>query len=102
MGNIEELEGRINEFHKKISHETPAIWNEFFEGLLKKANAIKQVDNIVVLKIEKDKELVNLLGRDGELKKMILKAEDFHILLKEKNKQRVLEILKSYGYFVEI
>jgi len=100
--NIGELKGRIEEFRKKISHEIPGIWSEFFESLLKKAKSIKQVENIVVLKIEKDKELVNLLGRDGELKKMILKAEDFHILLKEGNRQRVLEILKSYGYFVEV
>lgn len=100
--NIGELEGRIKDFKKKICPDIPEIWDEFFETLLKKSQVIKLVQNVVVLKFERDRDLLNLIGKDEELKRLILKAEDFHVILVEENKARVLDILKSYGYFVEI
>lgn len=100
--NLEVLREKIEEFRKIVGVVLPEFWTDFFEELTSKADALTKVEDIIVLQLKPDKELIGIVGRDEELKKLILKAEGFYILLKEENRERVVEILKSYGYFVSI
>lgn len=52
-----------------------------------------------VLKLDQDKNLINIITKEERLSNIILKAEDFHILIKEEDLNTFSNILKEYGYF---
>ncbi len=99
---LEKLEEKIAEFRKIVGSPLPEYWEDFFGELQNKAEAIERVRDIVVLQLSQDRELINIIGKSEELKGLILKAEGFYILVREENKERVVEILKKYGYFVSL
>lgn len=93
---------KIGEFKKKIQNELPDNWKEFFEEILKKMEYVQLVPEYKVLKLEQNKDLIALITKDSVLSKMILKAENFHILIKENDIERFSEILKENGYFFKM
>ena len=93
---------KIAEFKKKIQSELPDIWKSFFEEILKKMEYVQVVPEYRVLKLEQDKNLINLITKDRRIAGMILKAENFHILIKESDIEKLSEILKENGYFFKI
>lgn len=97
----EQFYDKVNEFKEKISSNFPEIWMKFFEKIEKKVNAIKVINDCIVLKLEDDKELLNFIVKNKEIGKLILKAEKFHILIKKENIEKFSEILKENGYFFE-
>ena len=99
---VESLEGKIAEFKKIVEVPLPEFWEEFFRELLEKSNSLTRAEDIIVLQLKQDRELINLIGKNEELKGLILKAEGFYILVREGNKERVVDILKRHGYFISI
>lgn len=97
----EDFYQKIDEFKEKISSDFSEIWKEFFTKLERKMNSIEIVEDYKVLKLNKDKELVDFILKNEAIKKIILKAEEFHILIKKENFEKFLEILKEKGYFLE-
>lgn len=63
---------------------------------------VQVVPEYRVLKLEQDKNLINLITKDRRIAGMILKAENFHILIKESDIEKLSEILKENGYFFKI
>ena len=63
---------------------------------------IQLVPEYRVLKLEQDKNLINIITKDSRLSSLILKAENFHIIIKEENLEKFSEILKENGYFFNI
>ncbi|MFA6708974.1 MAG: hypothetical protein WCR79_04670 [Fusobacterium sp.] len=92
---------KVNEFKEKISSDLSEIWSEFFKKLEKRVNGIEVIDYYKVLKLKDDKELINFIVKNKEIGKLILKAEDFHILIKKENIEKFSEILKENGYYFE-
>ncbi len=98
----DELRERVENFKNKICRDLPDIWREFFEGLHSRIGSLEVVEDVVVMKIRRDKELISMIGIDEELKKYILKAENFHIIIKKCDKEKVVARLKNFGYFNDI
>lgn len=92
---------KVNEFKEKISLNFSEIWVEFFEKMEKRVNGIEVINDYKVLKLKDDKELINFIVKNKEIGKLILKAEDFHILIKKENIEKFSEILKENGYYFE-
>lgn len=90
---------KINEFKKKIQSELNDIWKNFFEELLKKMEYVQFVPEYRVLKLEQDKNLINIITKDKRLSNIVLKAENFHVIIKEENMEKFAEVLKENGYF---
>lgn len=90
---------KIDEFKKKIEHNLNDLWKIFFKELLKKMEYVQLVPDYRVLKLEQDKNLINIITKDRRLSNVILKAENFHILIKEQDIEKLAEILKENGYF---
>lgn len=90
---------KIDEFKKKIEHNLNDLWKTFFKELLKKMEYVQLVPDYRVLKLEQDKNLINIITKDRRLSNVILKAENFHILIKEQDIEKLAEILKENGYF---
>lgn len=98
--NIGDLNLRIEKFKENIDvKDIPKVWQEFFEDLREKFTAIEVVENIVVLKLVGDKSLINLVVKDNKIKDLILKAEDYHILVKQENLKALIKIFNDYGYY---
>lgn len=90
---------KIDEFKKKINYDLNDLWKKFFKELLDKMEYVQLVPEYRVLKLEQDKTLINIITKDRRLSNIILKAENFHILIKEENIEKLAEILKENGYF---
>lgn len=90
---------KINLFENQISQNPPGIWLEFLNEISKKANPIERDFDLLVYKIKNNPELIALVARDKILKKYILKAEGYHILIDKKNLHKVKKRLEQFGYF---
>lgn len=96
-----DIQNKILQFHKLIEENPPLVWADFFLALLKKFNPLQEVTNYHVFKIKpQNRELASLIARDEILKKIIIKAEDFHFLVKENNRTTLKNRLASFGYLM--
>jgi hypothetical protein len=100
VSSSREIEDRINEFYSKITPEPTSLWREFFDDLLEKSSAIKADNQYVVLKLKNDKELIKIITKDERFKPLMLKGEDFHLLIKSENVTEVVSLFKEHGYYV--
>lgn len=100
VNSSKEIEERINEFYSKITPEPTEIWRDFFNDLLEKSSAITADNQFVVLKLKNDKELIKTITRDERFKPLMLKGEDFHLLIKSENVSEVISLFKEHGYYV--
>ncbi len=101
ISSSEEIRKRISDFKNKISNNLPEIWQDYFEEIEGNINAIKSAPNMKVFKLREDRELINIVAKDEELRKYILKAEDFYIIVPEEHTKTVLKRLENFGYFNE-
>lgn len=100
ISSSKEIEERINEFYTKITSEPNQFWREFFEDILEKSSVIKAESQFVVLKLKNDKELIKTIIKDERFKPLMLKGEDFHLLIKSENVSEVISLFKEHGYYV--
>ena len=99
--NYDELIERIERFKENIDNkELSQNWEEFFENLEKKFNSVKIEDDYVILKLENNKELIQIVIKDSRFKKLSLKAEEYHLLVKKENLKEVIKIFSEYGYYI--
>lgn len=95
-----ELQERIDEFKTKISTELNSFWESFFDDLLEKSSAIKADPEFVVLKLKNDRDLISTITKDTRFKSLMLKGEDYHVLVKSENVSQIVDLFKEYGYYV--
>lgn len=94
----EDVKSKIDNF-KRVAGELPENWKNYFDKIIKGFNPLEKIENRVVFKIRDDKELINIIANDERLKKVILKAEKYHIVVDAYHLPYVESILKEYGYF---
>ena len=95
-----DLQKKTQLFKQNISSELPPIWNNFFTDLTNRVHPLQEVKGMVVYKLKKDRTLAELVATDEELKKYILKAENYHIVVNEKDRTKIVKRLEEFGYFV--
>lgn len=100
VSSSKEIEERINEFYNKITPEPNQLWKEFFNDILEKSSVIKAESQFVVLKLKNDKELIKTITKDERFKPLMLKGEDFHLLVRSENISEVISLFKEHGYYV--
>lgn len=100
INGCKELQERIDEFKNKISSEPSKLWQDFFDDLIEKSSAIRADHQFVVLKLKNDRELISAITKDVRFKNLLLKGEDFHVLVKSENVSQVVDLFKEYGYYV--
>jgi hypothetical protein len=99
--NKVDIQKKIDQFQKLIEEHPPLVWTNFFSSLLEKYDPLQEVTNYHVFKIKpQNRELASLIARDEILKKIIIKAEDFHFLVNETNKSTLKTRLASFGYLM--
>lgn len=92
----------IDLFKKYIANEPPQIWEDFFNAMLERTNALKKVRTSYITRSidAKDKELQDIIMHDPKLKQYILRAEGYVVLIAQAHLSDVNNILKTYGYTI--
>lgn len=92
---------KIKFFKNYISKNPPPLWKNFLDELLAKIDPIILDNKLIVFKIKQDKTLISIIAKDNFLKKYILKAEDYHIIIQNKHIPKVKKRLESFGYLID-
>lgn len=100
INNKVELEEKIEEFRNKICKNPSEVWENLFKELLERMSSVKILKDYSVLQLKQDKNLIGFISSNKEISKLILKAENFHIIIQTENIKRFEEILNSNGYFL--
>ncbi len=96
-----DIQQKITLFKDYISSKPPQIWQDFLDGILKKINPLTIEQEVTVYKLTPDKALISLIATDELLKKYILKAEDYRILIKAVHINKIKKRLGELGYFID-
>ena len=96
-----DLKSKIHLFKETISDTIPPLWDSFFQELLGKINPFLPVKPHKVLKLPDDRELINVIAQDNVLKNLVIKAEDFHIIVLKSNLSKFKARLREFGYFLD-
>jgi hypothetical protein len=100
--STKDIDKKIQLFKKTIAEKVPVFWETQFTTWL--LNSLKIVEDIStkLFKIPpNEKELQRLIAQDEVLKKLILKAEQFYILVQTSNVAKFKTRMKELGYLVE-
>lgn len=97
-----EVESKIKKFRNIVKENLPEVWETFFAELLNRCDPLLKVKtSYVVRRINSnDKRLQEIILTDKELKKYIVRAENYIILMEQKNMDKVSHILRGYGYLI--
>ncbi|MBN2092090.1 hypothetical protein JW964_20900 [candidate division KSB1 bacterium] len=98
----EDIQKKIELFKKNISNKPAPIWQDFFQQIEEKINPLKFRDDLLVFQINPNNQLLQLLVKDEILKNCILKAENYNILIEQKNFNKIKKRLEEFGYFIDI
>ena len=97
----EEIEQKVALFKDQISADPPRVWQDFLDELLGKVNPLIPKGTMIVYKLKPEKELISLIAKDEILKKYVLKAENYHILVDSMHRSKVKKRLEGFGYFID-
>lgn len=99
--SIKELDGKIKLFQQFISNELPSNWVQFFTELRQKIDPLTPIEEMKIFKIPEDNpNLIQLIARDAQIRKLVIKAEGYHILISKANMNRFKKRLQDFGYFL--
>jgi hypothetical protein len=97
-----EIAAKINIFRQLLSANPPPIWKEFFENLQKKTFQLPSLEEeYKVFQLPDNKELIRLVASDEFLKKHVIKAEMYYVIIPKGNVTKVKNYLKKFGFLVD-
>jgi hypothetical protein len=92
---------KIKLFKEHISSNPPDIWQTFLDEIFMKTNPLTYETTKKVFKLNRNEELISLITQDDILKKYILKAEDYYIIIDSNNLQKIKNRLEHFGFFID-
>ncbi len=96
----EDVEAQITLFHQLITNRPPKIWQDFFEEIRVRISPLEPVNRVKVFQLAKDSDLLRLVAQDEQLQAIIHKAENYQIIIKEKDLPQLKSRLKAFGYMI--
>ena len=99
----QEVKNKMDFFVKYISPELSPVWKDFFDGMLKNCNPFQSLrlsEYSMYQVAPENKALIHLLNTDANLRKLVIRAENFIFLVKDKHLKKFREYLKSLGYIL--
>jgi hypothetical protein len=101
INSKKELKIKIDIFKQIINTDLPANWKIFFNILDKKIHPLTPIAEVLVFKIPNDDpELIKLLIQNPSIKKLLIKAEDYQIIVSKKDYPTLKTKLKTFGYLL--
>lgn len=94
----EELIDLINTIKCKVYGTIPQNWLDFFHEAISKSNLIELKKDFYVFKLQNSQELLMLISKEPRFSSLILKCENFHILVQEDNLSQLISLFREFGY----
>jgi len=94
-----DIETKIGLFRRQVSAKPPRIWENFLNDILNKIDPLTPEPDLLVFRLKEHPELIELMAMDDILKKNILKAEGYHVIISAPNLNKVKKRLEAFGYF---
>ncbi|MCM1110704.1 MAG: hypothetical protein NC336_05815 [Clostridium sp.] len=101
--NIGDIKEKIEFFKNHICAEPGPAWENLFATMLRKAEEIVFPEEKYSLFAvnPSDKELTAILTSDPDLRKIVIRTENYMILVKLSDIDRFRELMKSHGYLFD-
>ncbi len=90
----------ISWFSNFISANPPEIWRDFLKKTSNRINPLDQVDGYIVLKVKDLPELRDVILNTKSIRDIILKADDFHLLVKTNDYAKLKNLLSKEGFVI--
>ena len=96
-----DLKNKITLFKQTIVQHLPVFWEDYLDQLVQNCNLITRKNKFHIYELSpENKELHRLIAQDPVLRSIIIKAEKFHILIKESHKDLFSNRMKELGYLI--
>ena len=102
VNNRQQLKNKIMLFKEVIGEDLPVYWEKYFEQLVKNTKAVQPVHLLSVYQLPiENKDLIKLVASDIVLRKLIVKAEDFKVLVEKSNLRKFKNRMQELGYLID-
>jgi hypothetical protein len=101
--NIKQIENKIALFRNSLNIKLPPYWESQLQQMVNNATAVSEEKEYRIFKLkEGDKNLLRVIAQDEILKKLVIKAENYFVIVSKKNGAAFKNRLMALDYFVEI
>lgn len=94
-----DVKNKIKFFRENIVEKPPPIWEGFFKEVLARMEPLEPVQAMEVFRVKPDKALLILLTTDPVLKKMVIRAENYHVMVPKTDVSKLKKRLAFLGFF---
>lgn len=95
------IDNKIKLFKQFVGEDLPENWQAFFKELRQKIEPLELIGATKIFQIPADNsDLIRLIARDAELRDLTIKAENYHILIKNSDLNKFKKRLQKFGYFM--
>lgn len=99
--STKDIQNKIALFRQTVGQTLPPFWEGYLQELVENSKSFTAYDLVRVFKIPAgNKTLQRLLAQDDELRKLIIKAEHYHIIVPEINLTAFNNRMKELGYVI--
>jgi|GEM_PF-3289276 len=91
---------KLEKFKSVVGNKWPKNWEAFEKELKTRNQLINRVEEAKVYRLESQPELLQTIVNDPTLRKLILKAEDYHVVVLPENHRGFLKRIRDLGYFL--
>ena len=98
----DDIEKKIDLFRQFISKELPPLWKDFFDTLIMHCNpfTVEKTNYRHYRVSPQNAELIRLITSDEQLRKLVVRAEGYLILVAEDDIRKFENQLKKHGYLL--
>ncbi|MFP4564274.1 MAG: hypothetical protein ACLFRY_13300 [Spirochaetia bacterium] len=93
----EDIENRIDEFHRLIAKDPAGHWEELFSRVRERARLFDHEEPCVMIQLPEERELRRLFLEDKKLSSLVVRAEGGRIVVKQENYKKLRKALEAYG-----
>lgn len=99
--SVSDVNSRLELFRQTVAVKLPPNWEEFLQRMSRAHRSIREVGGYSVYKIDQSESaLVEALTSDSELRRLVIRAEGYRILVASDDKEAFEKRLLRYGYLV--
>lgn len=97
-----DVEHKVKMFGQYIGQKQPQLWKDFLEDVVKRCNPFSMPkDDYVILTLPKDNiELQRLVLGNPSVRRYVLKAEGYMLLVKQADLDNLSKAMKKFGYLI--
>ncbi|MBE7170129.1 MAG: hypothetical protein INR73_06040 [Williamsia sp.] len=97
-----DLETKITLFRQTVGKKLPLFWDSYLQNLVDNSKAIKEQKKVVVYTLPSThKDLHRVIAQDEVLRSIVIKAEQYIIIVSDDKNEAFTNRMKELGYLVE-